>query len=132
LKAPELSRSVELQVEAFLDGRKPAVLFMEADADKYLKDYKCHPLEGGDFVYNSEESLDLALSGHLGLALGYGIDFKPKSQVLTAFTREGLVIVDIMTDGRKAVELAAQKIAGDGYIKYRSVNEVVGERRDPA
>ena len=130
-KAKELPSATRLQVEAFLDGRKPSVLFMNNDAKDYLPDYPVYQTEQGQLVYSDVKHLDMFKEGDIGLALGYGINRKPgkKCKAVTAYSKDGVAIVDIMTDGRKEVEDAAKRIAGDGYIKYRGANEIVHERR---
>jgi hypothetical protein len=131
-KAKELPSSTQLQVEAFLDGRKPAVLFMNNDAGEYLPDYEYTQTDQGQLVVSDQKYLDLFNNGEIGLSLGYGIPNKPGkgAKALTVYTKDGAVMVDIMTDGRKEVEEAALNLAGDGYIKYREQNDVVHERRE--
>lgn len=131
-KAKELPSSTQLQVEAFLDGRKPSVLFMNNDAKEYLPEHEFYQTDQGQLVCSNKKYLDMYLSGHIGNALGYGISSKPgkTGMAVTAYSKEGVPIVDIMTDGRKEVEEAAKLIAGDGYIEYRSQNEIVHERRE--
>ena len=128
-KLKELPRSIELQVEAFLDGRKPAVLFMNYDAKHYLPAFECYDIGQGELVVRSLEYLNYAKEGKLGLALGYGIDRKIGNRCLTVFSKDGEVIVDITTDGRKSVEDAARKIAGNGFIEYRDTDKSTCERR---
>ena len=130
-KAKELPTSTELQVEAFLDGRKPSVLFMNNDAERYLPGRAFYQTDQGQFVYSDDKYLEMYKNGDIGNALGYGISEKPgkTGMAVTAYSNGGVAIVDIMTDGRKEVEEAAKRIAGDGYIKYRSQNDIVHERR---
>jgi hypothetical protein len=129
-KIPELCVSMQAQCKAFLEGRKPAVLFLNRDAPNYLPGYKFIPIDQGDVVYDSEETLDLIKNGDIGLALGYGINHKPGGTLTcTSYDIDGNHVVDIMTDGRKEVEEAALRIAGEGgSIIYRQSGEVVSER----
>ena len=131
-KPPELDMSMQAQCKAFLDGRKPAVLFLNRDASDYLTGHKLVMIDQGEVVYESDETLELINSGHIGLALGYGVDDKPKGSTTscTAYDSEGNHVIDIMTDGSKVIEDAALKIAGEGgSITYRSSGDVVNERR---
>jgi hypothetical protein len=128
-KEYETDASVKRQVKAFLEGKKPAVLFMKRDSLRYLPSHHFTRIEGqGDIVVDSRETLGLVIKGKLGLALGYGVSNKCGSKILTVLDNNGDNIVDIMTDGRVEIENAALKIGAS--FKYRSVSDSLAERQD--
>lgn len=132
MKTPELSMSLQLQAKAFKEGRKPAVLFLARDSGMYLPGQWFISIDQGDVVYDSEETLSLIKNGDLGFALGYGINKKVKGgKTISAYDKEGNLVIDIVTDGSKTVEDAALKIAGEGgYFVERTPQEVLNERRN--
>ena len=136
-KIPELEATMRLQVKAFIEGRKPSVLFLNRDPEKYfdnLNDYKTMEIDQGIVVFQDFDIAEMILRGELGKALGYGVNEKPPKGTginITAYI-DGIPVIDIQaTKGNEEkVRQAAMKIAGEGcIIKYRSNQEVVTERR---
>jgi len=136
-KIPELDSTMRLQVEAFRAGRKPSVLFLNRDHDKYFDDlekFKVMEIDQGTVVFKDIETAEMILRGELGKALGYGVNTKPPKGTginITAYIGDVPVIDIQATKGNEeTVRQAAMKIAGEGcVIKYRSNQEVVSERR---
>lgn len=128
---------MRLQVKAFIEGRKPSVLFLNRDPEKYfdnLVDYKTMEIDQGIVVFQDFDIAEMILRGELGKALGYGVNEKPPKGTginITAYIGD-VPVIDIQTTkgNEEKVRQAAMKIAGEGcIIKYRSNQEVVTERR---
>jgi hypothetical protein len=141
-KTPEREDTMIKQVIAFLEGRKPAVLFLNRDPEKYFGDrldsFKRMTIDQGVVVYKDDETKALIKKGSIGIALGYGVDHKPekgKAVNLTAYSSDGVPVIDIQVDVNdkswKTARDAALYIAGTGsYWDFRTIQEVNRERQD--
>ena len=136
-KVPEREDTMRLQVEAFLDGRKPSVLFLNRDPEKYfnnLEDFKVMEIDQGIVVFKDMEIALMIERGELGKALGYGVNNKPPKGTginITAYIGD-VPVVDIQASkgNEDRVIEAAKKIAGpDCTIRYRTNNEVLKDRK---
>ena len=128
------------QVEAFLEGRKPAVLFLKRDPEKYFGDrldsFKKFEIDQGVVVYKDDATKKLITKGHIGMALGYGVDSKPPKGTgvnLTSYAKDGTPVVDIQVDVTdkdwKIARDCALYIAGEGSSwEFRSLQDVNDER----
>jgi len=129
---PEPEQTKGAQIDAFRKNRKPAVLFTPGQTvpRRLPKGAKLATVPDGTLMYRDEASLEAALDGRMGEALGYGIDQKPVSEtVVTARDNQGRVVQDVLTDGRPEVFDAAQQAAGEGgSVEQRSAQEALSER----
>ena len=129
---PENKASLDAQMDAFLDGRKPAVLITEGEVMPEIPEgAKVEDVPGrGQLIYRDEQSLEAAKNNQMGEALGLGIDEKPMTdQVVTARNSEGVVVTDTATDGRPEVVEAAEVLAGEGgSVEHRTVSQALEER----
>lgn len=129
---PERPESMQAQMEAFADGRKPGVLFTPGEEQPELPEgaHSAVIPDHGVLYYRDPETLTQAMNGQLGQALGYGIDEKPASDAtVTARDKNGTVIQDVLTDGRQEVIDAATQVAGaEGSVEVRSAVEAMEER----
>lgn len=107
------------QVRALTSGRKPAVLITEGELFPEVPGVQMEVLPEGLLLFFDSA----VLKQPLGLALGYGIDHKPDSNlVLTVREESGQIIHEVITDGRPEVEEAGRKVAGTkGSIEYRHI-----------
>ena len=130
---PEPRETLQAQLDALKDGRKPAVLVTPGETLPELP-AGARTLSLGDrgtLVYRDPKVLEAIRDGRLGEALGYGIDHKPEgaTDVVTARDAQGRVVQDVVTDGRPAVETAARRAAGDGgHVETRPASEAIRER----
>jgi len=130
----EAPASMEAQMRALVDGRKPAVLVTPGEAMPSVPEgFKTERIPEGTLIFSQEGTLNLARSGRLGSALGYGIDSKPQDSqtVVTARDKDGTVIQDVVTDGSQDVLDAAEAVAGeDGTVEVRPAIEAFLERSE--
>ncbi len=130
---PEPPETVQAQLEALRDGRKPAVLITPGESLPELPK-GVHTLSLGDkgtLIYKDPKILEAIRDGRMGEALGYGIDHKPQGSdtVVTARDGQGRVIQDVVSDGRPSVDKAAQRVAGEaGSVETRTAPEAIQER----
>ncbi|MBV2138596.1 MAG: hypothetical protein KUF79_17450 [Candidatus Thiodiazotropha sp. (ex Ctena orbiculata)] len=131
---PESTETIEAQLKAFEEGRKPAVLLTPGESLPALPEgaQVATIPERGVLVYKDPAVLKLAQNDRMGEALGYGISEKPVSDtVVTARDKEGTVVQDVLTDGRPEVVEAAEKVAGPGgTVEARPATEVLEERQE--
>ena len=131
---PEKEETLAAQIDLFRKGQRPAVLFTEGKKPpkRLPKGAKTAELQEGKLMYRDAETLQLAQSGRLGEALGYGISTKPESDtVVTARNKDGVVVQDVVTDGSRSVLDAAQQAAGEGgTVETRPAIEALRERTE--
>ena len=131
---PEKPESLQAQLTAFEEGRKPAVLLTPGESVPALpEDAQIAQVPGrGLLIYKDPKILDLALNDRMGEALGYGISEKPVSdQVVTARDETGQVVQDVLTDGSQEVVEAAEQVAGPkGTVETRPAMEALQERHE--
>ncbi len=129
---PEPAKTLDAQMEALRDGRKPAVLITEGEAlPEVPEGFQTANIPEGTLIFSKEGTLNLAKAGKLGSALGYGIDAKPEGSttVVTARDESGTVIQDVLTDGSEEVVKAAEQAGGvNGTVEVRPVDEAISER----
>lgn len=131
---PEPVATLDAQITALAEGRKPGVLLTpgEPAPTAIPPGVKVADIPGqGTLLYRDDATLQAALSGQMGVALGYGIDQKPAgaTDVVTARAPDGTVIQDVATDGRPQVQQAAQAVAGpEGTVETRPIEQALGER----
>jgi len=133
---PEPKETLQAQVTALNAGNKPAILLTPGEAmpEGLANDIKTADIPGrGTLLYKDDATLQQALNGELGQALGYGINEKPTdtNQTITARDANGTVIQDVLTDGSQQVLDAAQQVAGNtGTVEQRSAEEAINERNN--
>ncbi|MCW4344073.1 MAG: hypothetical protein N0E48_12045 [Candidatus Thiodiazotropha endolucinida] len=131
---PETAETIEAQLKAFEEGRKPAVLLTPGESLPALPEgvQVATIPERGLLVYKDPAVLELAQNDRMGEALGYGISEKPVSDtVVTARDKDGTVVQDVLTDGRSEVVEAAEKAAGAaGTVEARPASEALEERNE--
>jgi len=130
---PEPKATLDAQTTAFIEGTKPALLITEGEAlpQNLPNDIKTAVIPNrGTLIYRDDISLQQALNGNMGEALGYGINEKPAqpTSVVTARDANGTVIQDVATDGRQSVIDAATKVAGNGTVEVRPIEAALAER----
>ncbi|SEL25761.1 hypothetical protein [Nitrosovibrio tenuis] len=131
---PEPIQTLNAQLNALGEGRKPGVLLTLGEPMPHTlpPGVKAAEVPGrGTLLYRDDATLQAAMNGQMGTALGYGIDEKPAQadQVVTARDKNGTVIQDVATDGNPAVQQAAATVAGpNGSVEVRPVEEAMGER----
>ncbi|SOD42346.1 LPD38 domain-containing protein [Nitrosovibrio sp. Nv4] len=130
---PERIETLNAQMDALAEGRKPGVLLTPGEPmpDTLPEGVQAAEIPGrGTLLYRDDATLQAALDNRMGEALGYGIDEKPETdQVVTARDANGTVIQDVATDGRPGVERAAAAVAGEnGTVEVRPVAEAMAER----
>lgn len=139
--APEPQQTLQTQLQAVIDGRKPAMLVTPGEQvpENLPTEFAVADLgrETGFLIYprSQPELLDLAKSGKLGDVLGYGINEKPAgaTDVVTARDKDGNLIQDVVTDGRPEVEQAAEQVAGPGgTVETRPATEAIDQRLQAA
>lgn len=131
LICPDPACVIEAQIDALLDGRKPAVLIPNGSKVPKLPDsVKSVTIPDGVFVYKDSHYLHMALCGDMGNALGYGIDQKPIAMdVVTAKDSRGRIVQEVVTDGRESVIEAARRTAGNnGSVTTRNIFDVLIDR----
>lgn len=131
---PEPQVTLDAQAEAFNAGNKPSLLITRGETmPKNLPDdVKMAEIpDRGILVYRDEATLQQALNGKIGEALGYGINEKPldTSQVVTARDANGTVIQDVATNGSQNVIDAAKQVAGNGTVEIRPIESAMAERQ---
>ncbi|MEW8187126.1 MAG: hypothetical protein AB2794_19240 [Candidatus Thiodiazotropha endolucinida] len=131
---PETTETIEAQLKAFEEGRKPAVLLTPGESLPALPEgaQVATIPERGLLVYKDPAVLELAQNDRMGEALGYGISEKPVSDtVVTARDKDGTVVQDVLTDGRPEVVAAAEQAAGpSGTVEARPATEALEERNE--
>ncbi|MBN9127231.1 MAG: hypothetical protein J0I90_06575 [Nitrosospira sp.] len=131
---PEPVETLNAQLNALAEGRKPGVLLTPGEPlpAALPPDVRIAMVPNrGMLLYRDDATLQAALNGQMGTALGYGIDEKPggATQVVTARDPNGTVIQDVATDGNPAVQQAAAAVAGPGgSVEVRPVQEAMAER----
>ncbi|SHL43508.1 hypothetical protein SAMN05216428_102398 [Nitrosospira sp. Nsp11] len=130
---PERIETLNAQMDALAEGRKPGVLLTPGEPMPHSlpEGVQAAEIPGrGTLLYRDDATLQAALDNRMGEALGYGIDEKPGTdQVVTARDANGTVIQDVATDGRPEVEQAAAGVAGEhGSVEVRPVGEAMAER----
>lgn len=132
---PEPIATLNAQLNALAAGDKPGMLLTPGEPmPTELPDgiQAAEILGRGTLLYRDEATLQSALDGQMGTAIGYGIDEKPADadQVVTARDANGTVIQDVATDdGNKSVLNAAAAVAGpDGTIESRPIEHAMAER----
>lgn len=131
-------QTLNAQLNALAEGRKPGMLLTPGEPMPHAlpPGVKAAEIPGrGVLLYRDEETLQAALNGQMGTALGYGIDEKPAqtNQVVTARDANGTVIQDVATDGRPEVAQAATAVAGpNGTVETRPIQDAMGERAGKA
>ncbi|MEE8465519.1 MAG: hypothetical protein V3S68_03515, partial [Dehalococcoidia bacterium] len=152
---PEPLETIEAQMDAFMDGRKPGVLLRDGDPlppaipeDAYVyvfseeepsngvltdpgAEIQQIPTGASVLIFRDMSMLEALEAGNLGEALGYGIGQKPPDAdaTVTARDEEGRVVQDVNTDGRPEVEEAAGQAAGPGgTVEVRTPEEAIDER----
>ncbi|MEW8155381.1 MAG: hypothetical protein AB2765_12455, partial [Candidatus Thiodiazotropha endolucinida] len=131
---PEKTETIEAQLKAFEEGRKPAVLLTPGESLPAIPEgaQVATIPERGLLIYKDPAVLELAQNDRMGEALGYGISEKPVSDtVVTARDKDGTVVQDVLTDGRPEVVEAAEKTAGpEGTVEARPASEALKERNE--
>jgi hypothetical protein len=131
---PEPVETLNAQLNALADGRKPGVLLTPGEPlpNALPQGVKSADVPGrGTLLYRDDSTLHAALNGQMGTALGYGIDEKPAdaTHAVTARDEQGNVIQDVATDGSKSVLQAAKNVAGPGgTVEVRPVADAMVER----
>jgi len=131
---PEPVETINAQLNALAEGRKPGVLLTPGEPlpAALPPDVRIAMVPNrGMLLYRDDATLQAALNGQMGTALGYGIDEKPgrATQVVTARDPNGTVIQDVATDGNPAVQQAAATVAGPGgSVEVRPVQQAMAER----
>lgn len=135
---PEPVETLNAQLNALAEGRKPGVLLTPGEPlpAALPPDVRIAMVPNrGMLLYRDDATLQAALNGQMGAALGYGIDEKPAdaTHVVTARDQNGAVIQDVATDGNPAVQHAAAAVAGPGgSVEVRPVQEAMAERTGKA
>jgi conjugative element/phage-associated large polyvalent protein/ADP-ribosyltransferase-like protein len=130
---PEPVETLNAQMDALEEGRKPGMLLTPGEAmpETLPEGVQSAVIpDRGTLLYRDDATLQAALQGRMGEALGYGIDEKPETDnVVTVRDANGTVIQDVATDGSPKVEQAAAAVAGkDGTVEVRPVHEALAER----
>ena len=131
---PEPVETLNAQLNALAEGRKPGVLLTPGEPlpATLPPDVRIAMVPNrGMLLYRDDATLQAALNGQMGTALGYGIDEKPggATQVVTARDPNGTVIQDVATDGNPQVQQATATVAGPGgSVEVRPVQEAMAER----
>jgi hypothetical protein len=131
---PEPIETLNAQLNALAEGRKPGVLLTPGEPlpATLPPDVRVAMVPNrGMLLYRDDATLQAALNGQMGTALGYGIDEKPgdATHVVTARDQNGTVIQDVATNGNPKVQQAAAAVAGSGgTVEVRPVQEAMGER----
>ncbi|RMH34824.1 MAG: hypothetical protein D6694_14980, partial [Gammaproteobacteria bacterium] len=131
LPIPEPESAIKAQLDAFKEGRKPAVLITPGSPMPEIpQGAMVADIPEGKLIYRDVSALRDALNGKLGDVLGYGINQKPQSDtVVTARDKEGRVVQDVLTDGRPEVIEAAKAAAGaGGSVQVRTAEDALQER----
>ena len=149
---PEPLSSLQAQMDALVDRRKPSVLVTPGEAVPPIPDgHRIVRLPGntGDLIVPEGEvgqgTVELAKDPKkLGKALGYGRGTKgpggddPTAQVITARDAQGRVVADIQAQhhpglaDRNALQ-AARKLAGEGgTVEKRYLEDAIAERGGPS
>lgn len=131
---PEPQATIQAQTNAFIAGNKPALLITTGESlpTNLPNDIKTADIPNrGTLIYRDDKSLQQALNGNMGEALGYGINEKPAQAtgVVTARDEQGNVIQDVASDGRQSVIDAAQQVAGNGTVQTRPIEAAMAERQ---
>jgi len=128
---PEPRSTVEAQMEALRDGRKPAVLITPGmEMPKLMRGERRAKIEEGTLIYRDKRALVAAREDRLGEALGYGVAFKvPTEAIVTARDGLGRVVADIEAEPTEDVVEAASRLAGEGGgVEVRRVEDALRER----
>ena len=118
---PEKPNSLQGQIDAFVEGRKPAVLFTEGEEVPPLPEgAKIARVAEGVLMYSDEAVLELAKTKGVAAALGYGVERKPAPEatvgVVVARDAQGRAVQEVAVDagGIQAATIAAWQVAGSG------------------
>lgn len=131
---PEPVETLNAQLNALAAGNKPGVLLTPGEPAPAIlpPGVKAAEIPGrGTLLYRDDATLQSALNGQMGMALGYGIDEKPATatHAVTARDQNGTVIQDVATDGRPDVMHAATAVAGpNGSVEVRPIEQAMAER----
>lgn len=130
---PEPVETLNAQLNALAAGNKPGMLLTPGEPMPHTLPPGVRSAEipgRGTLLYRDDATLQAAMNGQMGTALGYGIDEKPVTdQVVTARDANGAVIQDVATDGSKSVLQAAKDVAGPrGSVEVRPVQDAMVER----
>jgi hypothetical protein len=129
---PEAPATMEAQLQALVEGRKPAMLVTPGETmPETPAGFRTAQVPEGTLIFSQDNTLNLARAGQLGRALGYGIADKPAGSetVVTARDEKGTVIQDVVTDGSQEVLDAAQDVAGEeGTVEVRPAEAAIAER----
>lgn len=135
--APEPQQTLDAQLQAVIDGRKPAMLVTPGAQipENLPTEFVVADLgpETGYLIFprSRPELLEAAKAGQLGDVLGYGTNEKPAgaTDVVTATDANGQVIQDVVTDGSPEIEAAAEQVAGPGgSVTQRPAEEAIAQR----
>lgn len=116
---------LEAQARAFEAGRKSGLLVTAGEFDPEPQGFFVEVPEGKLYVKHLA-----ALARPLGEVLGYGINYKPLSNlVLTVREASGQIIHEVISDGGLGVWLAGLTVAGPGgSVEYRTLIEAMLDR----
>lgn len=136
---PETPDVLQAQVDAFVEGRKPAVLFTEgAEVPPLPEGAKTAKVPEGVLLYRDDATLELARSGQMAQALGYGVDQKPAGGQLTgvvvARDALGRPVQEVAVDeaGMDAALAAAERTMGEGgTVTVEPLTDVLARRDTP-
>ena len=139
-KVPEPATTIQAQMEAFTEGRKPAVLITPGEQMPAIPDgAKAFELEGsGTLIYKDNQTLAKALNPEtLGEALGYGTGAKPESPTGAVVSKDaaGRIVAEQVTDNtdpavHQPVMAAAENLAGEGgTVEAQQIEQVLQQRQ---
>ncbi len=140
-KVPEPASTIEAQIDAFNDGRKPAVLITPGeDTPQIPEGAKSFDLgDSGTLIFKDNATLAKALNPEtLGEALGFGTGAKPESptNAIVSKDAQGRIVAEQLTD-EKDLDLHASVIgagrilAGEGgSIELQSIGQVLQQRQE--
>lgn len=138
-KVPEPAATIDAQMDAFNDGRKPAVLITKGEAMPEVPEgAKTYDIESGTLIYKDDTTLAKALNPEtLGEALGYGVGSKPENPTGAVVSKDatGRVVAEQATDEtnpdiHQPIMDAAQQLAGEGgTVEIQPIDQVLQQRQ---
>jgi hypothetical protein len=139
-KVPEPASTIDAQMDAFKDGRKPAVLVTPGEqAPEIPAGAKTYDTASGTLIYKDDAALAKALNPEtLGEALGYGTGAKPANPTGAVVSKDaqGRIVAEQVTNEaddktHSAVLLAAHKLAGEGgTVEQQPIEQVLQASSD--
>ncbi|WP_171966454.1 PLxRFG domain-containing protein [Mariprofundus micogutta] len=139
-KVPEPASTIEAQVDALNDGRKPAVLITPGESMPEIPEgLKTFELEdSGTLIYKDQQVLAKALNPEtLGEALGYGTGAKPENPTgaVISMDAQGRIVAEQVTDEtnpdiHQSIIVSAEKLAGEGgSVDLQPIEQVLEQRQ---